>query len=161
MKKTLTYDQALNKAASLCSQSEKCPNDIFEKVVSWGLSEQDAARMVGYLTKEGYLNEARYVRAFVSDKFRFEHWGKIKISYALRRKGIDDSLITEAFDEKIDPEDYLDTCTDLLKNKMRGMEQPLSQNDRAKLFRFAAQRGFESFVISKALSRCNVETDED
>lgn len=161
MKKTLTYDQALNKAAAMCSQGEKCPNDIFEKVVSWGLSEQDAAKMVGYLTKEGFLNEARYAKAFVNDKFRFEHWGKIKISYILRGKGIDDSLISAAFDEKIDPEEYLETCTDLLKNKMRGMDQPLSQNDRAKLFRFASQRGFESFVFSKALSRCHVETDDD
>lgn len=117
--------------------------------------------MVGYLTKEGFLDEARYVRAFVSDKFRFEHWGRIKISYALRGKGIDDALISEAFDEKIDPEEYLATCEDLLRNRMRGMERPLSQNDRAKLFRFAAQRGFESFVVSKALSNCQVETDDD
>jgi len=161
MKKILTYDQALNKAAALCSQSEKCPNDIFDKVVSWGLSEKDAARMVGYLTKEGFLDEARYARAFVSDKFRFEHWGKIKISYVLRGKGISDALISEAFEERIDPEEYMATCVELLKTRMRGMEQPLSQNDRAKLFRFANQRGFESSVISKALSLCHVDSEED
>lgn len=161
MKTPLTYDQALNKAAKLCSQSEKCPNDIYEKIISWGLSEQDAARMMGYLTQEGYLDEARYARAFVNDKFRFEHWGKIKIGYALRGKGIDDAVISEAFDEKIDPEEYLDICVELLKGKMRSMEQPLSPNDRAKLFRFAAQRGFESSVVSKALSRCRVRSDED
>ena len=147
----LSYDQALNRAAALCSQSERCPNDIFTKAHSWGLTEPEAARLVGYLTREGFLDEARYARAFVSDKFRFEQWGRIKINYALRAKGIDDSLIDEALDEKIDPDDYLATCTDLLNKKMHTLELPLSPSDRARLIRFAAQRGFESYIISKAL----------
>ena len=152
--KPLTYDQALQKAAALCSQAEKCPGDIFQKVLSWGLSEQEAARLVGALTREGFLDEARYACAFVSDKFRFDHWGKIKIAYALRAKGIDDALIDEAFDEKIDPEEYQQACVELLSAKLRTMDQPLSQADCARLFRFAAQRGFESFVISRALTAC-------
>ena len=147
----LTYDQALNRAAALCSQSERCPSDIFTKAQSWGLTESEAARLVGYLTSEGFLDEARFARAFVSDKFRFEQWGRVKISYALRVKGIDDSLIDEALDEKIDPDDYLATCTDLLSKKMRSLDLPLSPADRARLLRFAAQRGFESYIITKAL----------
>ena len=147
----LTYDQALNRAASLCSQSERCPGDIFTKAQSWGLTEPEAARLVGYLTSEGFLDEARFALAFVSDKFRFEQWGRVKISYALRAKGIDDSLIDEAIDEKIDPDDYLATCADLLSKKMRSLDLPLSLADRARLLRFAAQRGFESYIISKAI----------
>lgn len=147
----LTYDQALNRAAALCSQSERCSSDIFTKARSWGLAEPEAARLVGYLTREGFLDEARYARAFVNDKFRFEQWGRVKISYALRAKGIDDNLIDEALDEKIDPDDYLATCVELLNKKMRTLELPLSPDDRARLLRFAAQRGFESYIISKAL----------
>ena len=90
----------------------------------------------------------------MSDKFRFDHWGKIKIAYALRAKGIDDALIDEAFDEKIDPEEYLQACVELLSAKLRTMDLPLSQTDRVRLFRFAAQRGFESFVITRALTAC-------
>ena len=147
----LTYDQALTRAAALCSQSERCSGDIFTKARSWGLTEPEAARLVGYLTREGFLDEARYARAFVNDKFRFEQWGRVKISYALRAKGIDDNLIDEALDEKIDPDDYLATCVELLNKKMRTLELPLSPDDRARLLRFAAQRGFESYIISKAL----------
>lgn len=147
----LTYDQALNRAAALCSQSERCPGDVYTKAQSWGLTEPEAARLVGYLTHEGFLDEARFARAFVSDKFRFEQWGRVKISYALRAKGIDDNLIDEVLDEKIDPDEYLATCTDLLNKKMRTLDLPLSLADRARLLRFAAQRGFESYIITKAL----------
>lgn len=148
----MTYSQALNKAAALCSQSERCPYDIRQKVLGWGLAEDDADRLIDYLTREGYLDEARFTRAFVSDKFRFERWGRVKIRYALRGKGISDTLIDMAMDDAIDADDYQQACSDLLRQRMRGMSMPLSQADRARLFRFAAQRGFESSVIARAIS---------
>lgn len=153
-KKTLNYDQALNRAAQMCSKGEQCPSDIYEKAQEWGLSEAEAARLVGYLTAEKYLDEARYVHAFINDKFTYQHWGKVKIAYALRMKGIEGSLIDENMDEIIDPEEYLEACAALVRAKMKGMELPLSLADRAKVFRFAAQRGYESSVITKALSCC-------
>lgn len=159
-KKTLTYDQALNRAAQLCSKGEQCPSDIFEKVQEWGLSESEAARLVAYLTQEKYLDVARFVHAFVNDKFIYQHWGRIKIAYMLRMKGIADSLIENTLDDVISPESYLDTCVDLVRTKVKGMDVPLCPTDRAKVFRFAAQRGFESSVVSKALSRLSIP-DED
>lgn len=155
----LTYDQALNRAAQLCSKGEQCPSDIYEKVQEWGLTAEEAARMVAYLTDEKYLDEARFVHAFVNDKFTYQHWGRVKIAYALRMKGIDDQLIAENLDEVIDPNDYLEACSSLVNTKIKGMELPLSQADRAKVFRFAAQRGFESGVISKAIAKYAADND--
>lgn len=158
-KKVLTYDQALNRAAQLCSKGEQCPSDIFEKVQEWGLSEVEAAKMVAYLTQEKYLDEARYVHAFVNDKYTYQHWGRMKIAYALRMKGIEEALIEENMEEIIDSDDYFETCSSLVTAKVKGMSLPLSQADRAKVFRFAAQRGFESSVISKALSLISKDSD--
>lgn len=148
----MDYSIALNRAASLCSQSEKAPQDIYRKALTWGLDEPDAERLVARLIEEHFIDEERYARAFVNDKFRFAHWGRVKVSAALRAKGIPENIISIAFDEKIEEEDYLQTCRDLLANRMKGMSLPLSQPDRARLFRFAAQRGFEMSVISRALS---------
>lgn len=148
----MTFDQALNRAAALCSSCERCPSDINAKALSWGLSEPDAARLVAALVKDNFLNEERYARAFVNDKFRFQHWGRTKIRYALHAKGISDALISLALEDAIDDDCYLDDCIQLLRQRMRGMALPLSQADRARLYRFAAQRGFETSVISRALS---------
>lgn len=153
MKKSFTYDQALYKAAALCSRGEHCPSDIFQKVQEWGLPANEASKIVSYLIEEKYLDEKRFVHAFVNDKFTYQHWGRVKISYALRLKGTDDVLIANAMDEVIEPEAYLAVCTALIQSKIKGMELPLSQADRAKVYRFAAQRGFESSVISKSLSK--------
>lgn len=159
-KKTFSYDQALHRAAQLCSKGEQCPSDIYAKAQEWGLSEAESARLVAYLTQEKYLDEARFVHAFIHDKFTYQHWGRVKMAYMLRMKGIADSLIENTFDDVIPAEDYLEACSDVVRAKLRGLTQPLSPADRAKVFRFASQRGFEASVVSKALSRLHI-SDED
>lgn len=158
--KELTYDQALLRASSLCSQAEKAPQDIYEKARTWGLSEQDAARLVARLIEESFLSEERFARAFVNDKFRFAHWGRIKVIYALRAKGISESAINAALEEKVEEEDYDQTCRDLLRTRMKNMSLPLSMQDKARLYRYAAQRGFEAGVIGRALDAVLSEQDE-
>jgi regulatory protein len=158
----MTYEQALNKAAAWCSKAERATRDVLDKLRVWEVSEADAARIIQWLTDEGFLSEARYVHAFVNDKLTYDHWGRIKIRYALQQKGVSPEQIALAFDEQINEEQYLGTLVDLLKGKMRGMKQPLDRNDRAKLYRFAASRGFETAVCSQALQRMEIgEEDEE
>lgn len=147
----LNYEQALNRAASLCSRGEKCSSDIFDKAVEWGLSEEEAARLTAYLIHERFIDDRRFAHAFVNDKFTYQHWGRTKIRYMLRQKGIEDAVIHEVFEEVIDTEDYLEACKEILATKIRPMERPFSPNDRARLYRFAAQRGFEPAVIGQAI----------
>ena len=156
----MTKDEAYQKAASLCAKSEKCPADIVKKLTAWEIDDDAIEEIIDQLTREKFLDEERYALAFVADKFRFEHWGRIKINYALRTKGIRSSAIRQALDERIDPDEYVETCTRLLRDRMRSMPQPLSPNDRARLYRFGTQRGFESGIISRALSLIN-QGDED
>lgn len=146
----MNKEQIKSHLEGLCARSEQAPHDMLQKAIRLGLEPEEAEELIEQLIEEHYLDASRYAMAFVNDKFRFEHWGRVKISYALRNKGIDDSVISIALDEKIDPEDYLETCCNLMQSRMRGMELPLSQNDRARLYRFLAQRGFESSVISRA-----------
>lgn len=148
----LTYEQSLQRASALCSQGEKCASDIFDKALSWGLTEAETGRLVDRLIEERFIDDRRFAHAFVNDKFTYQHWGRIKIRYALRQKGIEDNVIREMFDEIITSEAYLDTCITILQPKMRNMEIPLSPNDRARLLRFAAQRGFEPQIISQAIA---------
>ncbi len=147
----MEYEQALNRAAAYCSQAERAPQDVEQKLTAWEVSDTDAERIVEFLRKERFLDEQRYVHAFVNDKFIYERWGRIKIVYALRQKGMTGAIVQNMLEDVIDDEKYLETLTDLLRTKMRGMKLPLDQKDRAKLYRFAGSRGFESGVIGVAI----------
>ena len=87
-KKPLTSAQAMKRAAALCARSEQAPGDLHDKLVKWGLNASEAALVVEQLTEQGFVNEQRYARAFVKDKFAFNGWGRIKIAHQLRLKGI-------------------------------------------------------------------------
>ncbi len=157
----MTYEQALNRAAAYCSQAERAPHDVAQKLSDWETAEADIERIMQRLRDEKFLDEARFVHAFVNDKFTYERWGRVKIAYALRQKGIGGALVQNTMDDVIDPDSYVTTLTDLLRGKMRGMKLPLSPNDRARIYRFAAQRGFESNIIGQALRQLNQPDDDD
>ena len=71
MKKTITYEEALAKSASLCSLSEKCISDIQKKLLSWGINNEDGEKIIGRLLQERYIDENRFAKFFVKDKHRF------------------------------------------------------------------------------------------
>ncbi len=46
------YKQILDRAARLCSTGEKCQHDVQEKMISWGLEEEDAEKAIIYLVEK-------------------------------------------------------------------------------------------------------------
>jgi regulatory protein len=153
------YSEALTIAAGYCSIAEHCISDVVEKVKRFELTSEDQAKLIKRLLDDGYLNEKRYVKAFVKDKFRFSKWGRIKIRYALRQKGISSTLAEEGMSE-IDEEDYLEMLTDLLRQKKRSIKANTPYEQRGKLLRFAAGRGFELDLAGSCLRKMGLNDEE-
>lgn len=136
-------------AAAYCATAERCVSDVRAKLERSLASEEQQQTVIDYLVKQGYLDESRYARAFVHDKFRFAGWGRIKIRYALRMKNVPDAAISEAL-ASIDEEDYQSR----LKSILQAKKQTLSGDDyavRGKLMRFAASRGFEMDAVIRVM----------
>jgi len=148
----MEYKEGLNRAAAFCAQAEHCRSEVVDKLEKWGVEPDDSEAIVEYLLKEGYLNEGRYAEFYVRDKYRLNKWGRIKIEYSLRQKGVDRGAIYSAL-ETIDQGLYMDNLCELLRVKARSVSSKDEYDKRAKLFRFAASRGFDSEEISKALGR--------
>ena len=150
MRKEYTLEELLHKAASYCSISEHCMSEVDEKLQKWEVAEADRKKIIKHLIKDDFINEKRYAEAFVKDKFRFNKWGKIKISLALKVKGIDNALISSALDV-IDEGEYEEMLASILKTKLTGLKYTYEYEKQGKLFKFAQSRGFENDVISRVL----------
>lgn len=148
---TIEYKEALRRAAALCSSQEQCRSHIVEKLNHWNISEEDTRRIVDLLQQEKYLDDQRYAIFYTRDKFRLNGWGKVKISVMLRRKGIPESVIKEALDD-IDDESYFSACAKLISEKSATLKEQNHFARKGKLFRHAAQRGFESELIHRILN---------
>ena len=148
----IEYKEALRRAAALCSRQEQCSSHIMEKLNHWNISEKDSQRILDLLQEEKYLDDHRYATYYTRDKFRLNGWGKVKISVMLRRKGIPESVIKEALSE-IDDEDYFRACAKLILEKSATLNEQNLFAKKGKLFRHAAQRGFESELIHRILNK--------
>ena len=149
----MSYDEGLSQMAALCSVSEHCESEIREKLLKAAVSEDDARCIIERLTDDGYLDSARYCRAFSRDKLRFSHWGRLKIQQALRAKGLPGDDIREALnalDEELG-DDYAAILRNILEQKNRTLRDADDYVRRGKLIRFAASRGFTMDEILEAL----------
>ena len=148
MKNKYTFDEFLHKAASYCSVSEHCISEIEIKLTAWDVLPTDREKIIICLKKDGFINEQRFCTAFVKDKFRFNKWGKIKISLALKAKGLSKELIDNAV-SLIDEDEYEEMLASILKTKLATISYKDEYEKCGKLFRFAQSRGFESSIIEK------------
>ena len=142
--------EMLSTMAKYCSTAERCINDIRKKIKTEGLPPDAEKRIIDYLLKEKFINEKRFCRSFVNDKFKFNHWGRIKICYELKIRNIPPDVYYEAI-EYIDDDEYISVLTDLLKSKKRTTNGRSPQDIFQKLCRFAASRGFETPLIINTL----------
>lgn len=149
----MTEKEAFNKAALYCSRSEHCASEVCEKLWQWGVVDEAVRlRIVQQLTDEKYLDDDRYCRAFVHDKFHFNHWGRQKIALYLSRKRLPSACIEEALNEITD-DDSLQAAKDILATKLKNVRASNDYELYAKLMRFASSRGIEMDVARKAIQQ--------
>lgn len=149
--KEITEQEALSKAAAYCSSAEHCTAEVVAKLDAWGIPAEGQARILARLVQEHYIDEARYARFYINDKFRFNKWGRNKIIQGLRAKKISASVYAVEL-EGIDEEDYLDILRSLLEAKRRDVKARNSYERDCKLIRFALGRGYEMEAIRRCLS---------
>lgn len=140
-----------SRAAAICSRTEKCSSEIRNSISDWGADEELTDKIIRKLIEEKFIDDTRYATSYVKDKFRFNKWGRIKLSYLLRQKGISSENISEAL-LCIDDDDYYETLTQLLLEKERKTTAKNLYDKKAKLLRFAQSHGFESDLVFQILS---------
>ena len=146
----MDFKAALQRAAALCSRQEQCTSHIRDKLNGWKVSEQDADRIIRKLQEEKFLDDRRFSAIYTKDKFKFNRWGKFKITYMLRHKGISEVAIQDAL-ELIDDEAYFHTCRELIQSKSATLKDKNQFSRKGKLYRYAAGRGFEPDLIHRVL----------
>ena len=150
--KKLNEQEMLHRMAAYCSSAERCEQDVRQKLVKAELEPEAVSRIINRLRQEKFIDEARFARAFVSDKFRFNHWGKYKIRCELLRKEISEKEIELAL-SSLEMEEYDQVLMDLLKTKMKSVKAKDERERYYKLLRFAVGRGFQPAEAGACLKR--------
>ena len=150
-RKPMKPQAAVLRLEDLCARSEQCTADLLRKLSTWGLSKSDSEKIIKHLTETRFLDDSRYARAYVRDKYRFSGWGRKKIISGLYTKHISKSLIEEAITE-INLKEYATIAFRAIASKLRQLPPDMSHSEkRQRLMRFAAGRGYEVALIIKII----------
>ncbi len=141
--------EALSKTMAYCAGRESTEHEIRGKLKSWEVNAHDIEDILVQLKKEKFVDDLRYVSAFVRDKVRLNEWGKVKIRYMLSGKGIAPAILAQAL-EGIDEQEYTNILQSILEKKARTLKNETNPRSRKqKLINFALGRGFEMDLILK------------
>ena len=151
-----TPQQALPKIKQYCAYQERCHSEIKEKLYGYGLSLNDAEEIISKLVEENFLNEERFAIHFAGGKFRIKHWGKVKITQALKLHKISPYCIKKAL-LQIPDDDYEKSLKKVLEKKRAAVTGKLTPLKARKIALFAQTKGYESNLIWKFLKMDNFE----
>lgn len=140
--------QAYSKMAHLCSRSEQCSADIRKKILAYEIVDEIVDEIIEKLIEEKYIDDRRFVRAYVNDKFKINKWGKIKMRHYLRTKGLSDEVVAYGL-ENIDDEKYKAVLLKTMKAKAKSIKEKDKFKKMGQIIRFTQNRGFEPELIHR------------
>ena len=133
-------DNAYEQAIRLLSQREHSRKELFTKISRKQdeLTADELNTLLDELEQSGYQDDRRFAEMFIRSSVGRGH-GPMKISYALRDKGVDETLVRELLDEA--DTDWLQQARYQRERKF-GEEIPTDFKERARQSRFLAGRGY-------------------
>jgi regulatory protein len=143
----------IEKIQSYCLYQDRCINEVKYKLYSFKVSSQLVENIVEYLIDNDYLNEERYTKMFIQGKLRIKKWGRIKLKYELRSKGIDIKIINEHINQ-INEEDYIEYFNEFSTNKIKFLKGSNDQKKRS-FINYFTYRGWENNLIYEKLKDLN------
>ena len=97
----------LEKMRSYCMYQERCIQEVKKKLTHLQVIPKTKLKIINHLINDDYLNEVRFTKSFIQGKLRIKKWGRIKLNYELRVRGVKKFIIDDEIN-KISKEDYFD-----------------------------------------------------
>ena len=139
-----------DKLTRFCSYRERCNFEVIQKMNDLKVSASSREKYLQQLTEENYLNEERYVKAYVNAKVYLKKWGKKKIMAELSMRKLDKSLIQKTFLE-VDDDLYISNLHHLAEKKWRSIARKNEREKQAAMYQFLGSKGYESDLIRDAI----------
>ncbi len=139
----------IEKIQSYCLYQERCVKEVKNKLYSFKISSKLAENIVEYLINNDYLNEERYTKMFVQGKLRIKKWGRIKLKYELKLKGVDTNIIEDNIN-KINEEEYINYFNEFSTNKIKFLKGSKDKKKRS-FINYFTYRGWEHSLIYQKL----------
>jgi regulatory protein len=157
--KIYTATQALQKMQRLCVFQERSQDEIRRKLYETGFKGIEAEQIIVRLIEDGFINEERFAKSYISGKFKIKSWGRIKIKAGLLQHGLPSKLIDKLLKSEISEDDYHNSLLQLLR-KLHPEGAVADDVMRYQLIRKLYAKGYEPVVTEKVFSEKFIKSDD-
>ena len=143
----------LEKMRSYCMYQERCIQEVKKKLTRLQVIPKSKTKIINHLIDDDYLNEVRFTKSFIQGKLRIKKWGRIKLNYELKMRGVKKFIIDEEIN-KISKRDYYDYFNEFSINKIKTLKGSKEQKKRS-FINYFTYRGWENNLIYEKLNEIN------
>ena len=150
--------RAKRRALYILAQRDHSAKELYDKLIK-NYPPELCTLTVETMRDFGYLDEEKYARKLFKS-YMNKGWGKSKIRFELKRRGLPEGLIALC-EEEYDDEDYIEEITELINKKYINKLDFSDYSSVQRVTAALARRGFSYDDIKIAMSRVREECDED
>ena len=132
---------------------ERCIQEVKKKLTRLQVVPKTKSKIINHLIDDDYLNEVRFTKSYIQGKLRIKKWGRIKLNYELKIRGVKKFIIDEEIN-KISKEDYYDYFNEFSNNKIKTLKGSKEQKKRS-FINYFTYRGWENNLIYEKLNEIN------
>ena len=143
----------LEKIKSYCQYQERCTKEVRKKLYALKASTESIEKIISFLTNNDLLNDERFVKFFIQGKLRIKKWGKIKLKYELKSRGVNYQIIETSI-KNISDDEYISYFEEFSSNKIKFLKGTLEQKRRS-FINYFNYRGWENDLIYQKLRDIN------
>lgn len=145
--------RALDCAYRQLSRRDRTVAELHRHLASKAVEPETINEVCEELTRQGYLDDARYARRFAEDRRALDDWGPERIERKLRAAGVEQEHIDAALATR-DGESELEAAVQLLRRRCG--EIPETGRERERALGLLVRKGYDfelAYEAVRALTR--------
>ena len=132
--------RALETAYRHLARRDRTVHEMRAHLEGKGVGPEEIEQAVAELQAQGYLDDARYARAYTEDRRALDGWGPDRIARRLAQAGVGPDDVEAALAAR-GPEQELEAAVELLRTKLR--VPPDDDRGRERALGLLVRRGYE------------------
>ena len=147
MSNDISQNEAMQIAMKFCGYRERSKKEVEDKLESKNFNLDTISNCINRLIELDFLNNIRYSKSFSRGKNKNNRWGKNKIKFHLKNKGLTTEEINVGI-ESIEEDVYLN----ILDKNIELYNKKLKEPNKNKLIAHLINKGYEMDLILRRIS---------
>jgi regulatory protein len=138
----------------LISYRDRSEWELRHRILEKGFRREVAREVVDWFLSEGIVNDRNFANRWLDGVLQAKPMGRMRVFHELRAKRIDDGIIEEMCDKRLDYQTEMELAKKACDKRMNILKNYPPEVGRRRLFRYMKNRGFDFEIIHKLMEEC-------